>query len=565
MTTTHQRLYLHTLATVSALATLAAMPALAQDERRGSIDQLTDVITVSATKSVDPEDQQDVPLAVTAFNAASLDALNVQTLEDLSFSSPNVVLDDLGTSRGQANFSIRGLGINSSIGSVDPAVGVFVDGVYIGTNLGVVFDIFDLDSVEVLRGPQGVLFGRNTTGGAVLINTGNPTDEFEGKATYIVETPVDDDRGGVNQTIMATVSGPLVPGKLNGKISAYHNDDQGYFENLFDGRDIGAAETTIVRGALEWMATDDLNFLVKAEYFDSLNDGPVAQNRGAFRRDSFDVAIDEPGLVDIQVTNLSLRGDWDLNFGTLTNIFGYRTVDQETRGDIDALPIFIFHSDTLTEGEQISNELRYAGTWGAFDVKGGLFYFNQDIAVDEIRDFGSSPIPLIGGGRQDQTVLGVFGQIDWNVTDTLKLIGGLRYGYEEKDVSIAYVIARPDGACSVVNGTCPTDDINTNGFNDTDDWSNLGPKLGFQWTPKDDMQVYGSWTRAFRSGGYNFRITNVAGFLGQVEQLGQIATDEEQVDSFEIGTKFDVLDGRGQINSAFFVSEISDLQREVNL
>ncbi|NRA31019.1 MAG: Plug domain-containing protein, partial [Parvularculaceae bacterium] len=207
------------LATASFFA-LALTPAVAQDGG-GAIDALTDVITVTATKSVDPEDVQDVPLAVTAFNAASLDALNVRDLEDLSFSAPNVALDDIGTARGQANFSIRGLGINSSIGSIDPAVGVFVDGVYLGSTSGVVFDIFDLESVELLRGPQGILFGRNTTGGAVLVNTANPTDELQGKFTYIMETPVDDGRGGPNQYFMGTVSGPIIEDKLNGKIAAY--------------------------------------------------------------------------------------------------------------------------------------------------------------------------------------------------------------------------------------------------------------------------------------------------------------------------------------------------------
>ncbi|MEO1399324.1 MAG: TonB-dependent receptor plug domain-containing protein, partial [Pseudomonadota bacterium] len=307
---------------VSALAAATSATAFAQEEDRGSIGQLTDVITVTATKTADPEDVQDVPLAVTAFNAGSLDALNVRDLEDLSFAAPNVSLDDIGTARGQANFSIRGLGVNSSIGSIDPAVGVFVDGVYMGINSGVVFDVFDLDSIELLRGPQGILFGRNTTGGAVLVNTANPTDEFEAKVTYIVETPVDSDRGDINQFLMGTVSGPLVKGKLNGKISAYINNDQGYFENQFDGSSLGDADTTIIRGALEWFATDRLTFLLKGEIFDNEGDGPVAQNRGLFERDSFDVSIDEPGFIKLDVTNLSLRTDWELNFGTLTNIMG---------------------------------------------------------------------------------------------------------------------------------------------------------------------------------------------------------------------------------------------------
>ncbi|GGY43947.1 TonB-dependent receptor [Parvularcula lutaonensis] len=552
------------------IAGIASAPALAQDEEdRGSISDLTDVITVTATKSADPEDVQDVPVAVTAFNSGTLDALNVRDLEDLTFSAPNVSLDDIGTARGQANFSIRGLGVNSSIGSIDPAVGVFVDGVYMGINSGIVFDLFDLESIELVRGPQGILFGRNTTGGAVLVNTGNPTDEFEGRISYIYETPIDDDRGGANHYIMGTVSGPIVEGKLNGKFGAFYNDDKGYFQNQLDGGNLGAADTKILRGALEWMPTDNLSFLAKAELFDSLSDGPVAQNRGIFERDSFDVSIDEVGFADVEAQTLSLRTDWELDFGTLTNITGYRNFTQNTLGDIDSTPAFLFHSDTQTEQEQISNELRYAGTWGAFDVKAGLFYFHQDIGVNENRDLPFLPPPLgnttfTGGGVQDQDVYGVFTQVDWNATDALKLTGGLRFSYEEKDVAIAYVIPRIP-PCDVLAGTCPTNDILSTGFEDDDAWQNLSPKLGFQWMPSGDAQVYGSWTRAFRSGGYNFRITDPRAFINQVITQTEIATDEEQVDSFELGTKLQGLEGRGQLNAAVFFTQIADMQREVNL
>ncbi|MCQ8184896.1 TonB-dependent receptor [Parvularcula maris] len=553
---------------LSLLALAAPAAALAQEDEprpRGAVADLTDVITVTATKSADPEDVQDVPVAVTAFNDRTLDALNVRALDDLSFSMPNVSLDDIGTARGQANFSIRGLGVNSSIGSIDPAVGVFVDGVYLGINSGVVFDIFDLESVEVLRGPQGILFGRNTTGGAVLINTGNPTDEFRAKASYIAEIPGGDDRGGLNQYFMGTVSGPIVEGRLNGKFSAYYNDDNGYFENQFDGGNVGAARTEIIRGALEWMATDNLTFLGKAENFSTRSDGPVTQNRGVFERDTFDVSFDEVGFVDIDARTFSLRTDWELNFGTITNITGYRSFDQRTLGDIDGLPVFIFHSPTQTEQEQISNELRYAGTFGSLDVKAGFFYFHQDIAVNEDRFLpGVTPITFTGGGSQDQDVYGVFTQLDYALTDKLTLTGGLRFSYEEKDVGIAYVIPRVPG-CDILDGTCPTNDILSTGFEDDDAWQNLSPKVGFQFTPRDDAQVYGHWTRAFRSGGYNFRITDIPNFLDLVIEQGEIATDEEQVDSFELGAKVQTPDGRGQLNGALFYTSIQDLQREVNL
>jgi len=214
------------LALSASALVFATSAAIAQEqdaapERENAIARILGTVTVTATKKANVENVQDVPLAVTAFNSDTLDALQVRDLQSLSYSSPNVSLDDIGTSKGTANFSIRGLGINSSIPSIDPTVGVFVDGVYLGINNGVVLDLFDLDSVEILRGPQGLLFGRNTTGGAVLINTGNPTDDFHYKARATVETPVDDGRGGPSTTLQGTVSGPLVEDKLNGKFGIY--------------------------------------------------------------------------------------------------------------------------------------------------------------------------------------------------------------------------------------------------------------------------------------------------------------------------------------------------------
>ncbi|HEX6259265.1 MAG TPA: TonB-dependent receptor plug domain-containing protein, partial [Woeseiaceae bacterium] len=131
-------------------------------------------ITVTATKRAGGIDVQDAALAVSAYGENQLDAMHLRDLSSIGFVAPSVQLEDIGTTRGTANFSIRGIGINSSIPSIDPAVGVFVDGMYLGINGGVVLDVFDLEGVEVLRGPQGLLFGRNVTGGAVLLRTSRP-------------------------------------------------------------------------------------------------------------------------------------------------------------------------------------------------------------------------------------------------------------------------------------------------------------------------------------------------------------------------------------------------------
>jgi len=456
----------------------------------------------------------------------------------LSFSAPNVSLDEIGTSRGTANFSIRGLGVNSSIPSIDPTVGVFVDGVYLGLNTGVVFDLFDLDSVEVLRGPQGILFGRNTTGGAVLINTGNPTDEFEYKARVAVEGPVDSGRGGINKFVQGTISGPIVEGKLNGKLGAYFNDDNGYFTNLSTGNNFGGANTFIGRAALEFLPSDTVSFLLKGEYFDSDGDGPAAQNRGLFERDSFDFSIDNEGFYETEVFNVSLKTEIDVAFGDgqITNIFGYRDTTGATDSDIDSTPLFIFHSDTDLEQDQISNELRYNGTFDKFEVTTGLYYFQQDVAYNERRNLPTvTPATFFGGGFQDHTVFGAFAAFDYAATDALTLTAGLRYSDESKDGGVTFVI--PRAACSVLDRSCPTNG-GANGFTDDISFSNWSPKVGLTYDYNDTSLFYANYSKGFRSGGFNFRITNPAAFAAQVAQTGSPTFDEEEIDNLDFGLKY---------------------------
>ncbi len=537
-----------------------------EEQRASALDNVGNII-VTGTKTQDPENVQDVPLAITAFNADSLEALKVRDVQGLTFSAPNVSLDQIGTARGTANFSIRGLGINSSIPSIDPTVGVFVDGVYLGNNAGVVFDLFDLESVEILRGPQGVLFGRNVTGGAVLINTGNPTEDFEGKFRAAVDGPLFDDRGGANYTVSGVVSGPLVEDTLLFKLGAYYNNDEGYFTNLATNANHGEAETKIFRGALEGRF-GDLTLTGKLDYFESEGDGPAAQNRGTFSRDTFDFAIDNTGFYSNEIWTGSLTAELDIGPGTLTNIFGYRDYTGATGGDIDALPAFIFHSDTETEQDQISNEIRYAVSTDSFDLTVGGFYFDQSLAYTEIRQIPpSTPLTFFGGGIQDHEVIGLFASGQFYLTDSLSVIGGIRWSEETKDVAITYV--RPRTACSVVAGTCPTSGTNSliptenNGFTDSETWSNISPKFGLQYE-FDAGQVYAHWTRGFRSGGYNFRITNANAFEAVVATTGNFFFDEEQVDNYEIGGKFQTADGSFTFNFATYYTDISNMQREVN-
>lgn len=555
-----------------AQAAPAAETGNSAEERTSTIDAITEIL-VTGTKTKDAENVQDVPIAVTAFNAATLEAFKIRDISGLSFQTPNVSLDQVGTSRGTANFTVRGLGVNSSIPSIDPTVGVFVDGVYLGINGGVVFDLFDLASVEVLRGPQGVLFGRNVTGGAVVINTGNPTEDFRGKFRAAVDGPVDGGRGGANYTVSGVISGPIVEDTLLFKVGAYYNKDEGYFRNLFNGNNQGAAETKILRGALE-ARLGGLTLLGKLDYFKSDGDGPAAQNRGFFDRESFDLSIDEPGFYANEIWTGSLTATLDIGAGTLTNVFGYRDYQARTRGDIDATPRFLFHSNTLTDQDQISNELRYAISTGGLDLTFGGFYFKQNLAYDESRELRRDlpvnlrPPVFYGGGRQEHEVIGVFANAQYKLVGDLSVIAGLRWNQETKDAAVTFITARPE--CSVIAGTCPfgtspyRPGIETAGFRDKVRFQNLSPKLGLQYEFADS-QIYGHWSRGYRSGGYNFRISNVAIFNRAFLATNSLGFDEEKVDNYEIGGKFQTADKSFTLNVAAYITKVGNMQREVNL
>ena len=370
--------------------------------------------------------------SATDIDVDDLDARNVTDLSSLSYVAPNVQLDPIGTFKGVANFSIRGLGINSSIPSIEPAVGLFVDGVYMGVNAGTVFDLVDVRSVELLRGPQGVAFGHNTTGGAVLISTADPSREWLGHASLAYEGPVDGGRGGPMATGRAVVSGPLSD-TLAVRLAVLHSTDAGYFRNQLTGADFGKSETTVLRGGLTFDASDRLTLTAKAELIDSHGDGAATHNNGLFPRDEFDLSINQPGFYRSENRFAVLRAEYELDTGVITNVAGWRKYNQRTRNDIDSSPVKIFESDTGTQQKQWSNELYYAADLGWVSFTLGGYLFHQDLGYDEARDLtGIGGTLQYGGGTQDHDVYGLYGQLDYDITPALTLSVGARWSREEK-------------------------------------------------------------------------------------------------------------------------------------
>ncbi|MEM6731460.1 MAG: TonB-dependent receptor, partial [Myxococcota bacterium] len=566
----------------------------AEEEKKD--DGKVEVMTILGTKKAGGESLLEAPVAVSAFSTEQLEAVQFRDTESLTFSIPNVSLDSVGAAKGIANFSIRGLGANSSIPSIDPTVGLFVNGIYQGSNVGAVLDTFDLESVEVLRGPQGVLFGRNVTGGAVLLQTRRPGDEFSFQFKSNVET-------GLEYRLYGGVDITIVPDAVLLRISGQWRDDAGFFTNQFptsvdpaqfatlqsandlqfesEEREFGGEETFLVRPTLTLLPTDDLTIHVTYERIQTRAAGPASQSTlggpSSGRFEDFDFAIDEPGFTDYDVDNVFAEATYEVGGnGVITELFGYRNIRSSARSDIDSTPLQIFHAGVAADIEIITNELRYSDSIldEKLDFTVGLYYFNQIIDYREHRDLAGAAVALgdpstfglLGqdpdlalisntmGGDQDQTSLGAFGQVGYELTDKFELVGGLRYTWERKEARIATfngIPGAPDTCGEELGGSCQFD------FFDDETWQDLSPKLGFNYIPRPGSVVYGSYTRGFRSGGYNLRNTSPTAAPGPF--------DPENQDAFELGAKGSLLDGKLILGGAGFFTVMSDVQREVNV
>ncbi len=551
--------------------------------QQGSAGAMLEEIVTTARKKSDAEKAQEVPVALTAFGAAQLDALFVKKLDDLSYKMPNVQLEAVGTFPGVQNFSIRGQGINSSIPSVDPTVGVFVDGVFVGTTYGVVLDTFDLESIEVLRGPQGLLFGRNVTGGAVLLRNARPDGEF-GAKVRVGQTDED------QTNIAAAIEGSLIEDRLAGKIAVLYDKDNGYFDNINQTippnpaaavfpaphplqpfyaepalrSQVGEMETTLIRPTLVWTPSDSVDITLILESGKVEGDGAVWANvtdQRAGTLANFSTTSDEIGFTEIDWYQSTLEVNIDAFGGTITNILGYREVEADSAADIDGTLLPIFSAPGFTTQDQISNELRWSGRFTEnWDTTIGFYYFDQDVEYREGRyiwlppPLGPAPAGInltvaLGGDMQAEN-FGIFWNNDFYVGDSWVFSAGIRYTDESKKAQI--ITAPPGSPCrDVVTFNCTFDNLQG-------DWDNITPKLGAQWNFSESGQMYGFWSKGYRSGGFNFR--NAKPFF-----IPPGPTREEENNTYEIGLKTDFADGRVRLNVAAFYNEITDMQRELNI
>ena len=554
---------------------LGAAPARAQPADTPAAEtepERLEAVEVAAERQLELP-PQEMPAAITALEAEQIDVLKVRNLTNLSIGLPNVQLDDRGVARGVAHFSIRGMGANSSLPAldpgIDPSVGVFIDDVYVGTTITALHDVYDLESIEVLRGPQSTAFGRNVVGGAVVLQTKKPTDRYEARVRSAVEG------GGKapNVYVSGMLNAPLTE-TLGARLSVYSNQDQGWFKNKHDGRAFGTHDYVSLRPVVSWQPTETLDLTLRYEWQEGDGDGPAVQNRGAYDRDSHDFAIDEAGYTRVESHFFTLRADWDvaLGHGTVTNVFGWRDSRLDTLGDLDGTPRPLFNTGSIQAAEQVSNELRYTGVF--FDrlfLTTGFYYFTNEVLHHDRyaygpRDQGGGEGN--GGGELDLDSYALFMTGDYDLTDRLTLTAGLRWTRDEKDADITSHLL-PATRCHVVDGpACPSH------YTYDASWSSWSPTIGLTYRFDEETVIYGHWRRSSRPGGYNLRDLSLhliselsPGQLAWLAQRGLVATDEfedlsfdeERVDTFELGVK-KTFGPQTYVNAAFFYNFIDDAQ-----
>ena len=426
------------------------------------LEQLEEIV-VMARKRAGAEEIQSVPIAITAFSHDQLKALGFNSLLDISYSIPNVSLDEIGTSRGVASFSIRGLSATSSIVSFDPAVATFVDGIYLPQNVGTVLDMFDVDTIEVLRGPQGTLFGRNVTGGAVLIRNKRPGQENSSEATLRYESGAEE----ATYTVGGAIQGGLTS-TLSARLSAYYSEDKGYFENYALRADptlnvddvVGANDTWFVRPSILWEPTETFEVWLKYEHMKQEGQQPPAQNQANFFGNDDDrVSLDYIGEGSYDIDSVTVELNWDVGSGTLTDLAGWRSMDAEAGTDVDGTRFSRFHTGGFLESRAYSNELRYSGS--AFDKRlaftiGSFLYKAtiDNVTQQNIFDFA---IFNEGGGNQDTESYAFFTESEYRLTDNWSMLFGLRYSNEKKEVDFIEIAgANCEGPASFSTRSSPT-------------------------------------------------------------------------------------------------------------
>ena len=550
----------------------------------GAGAQAVQEIVVTAQKR--SENLQDVPIAVTALNAEALQNKRVDNLLGLSGLAPSL---QIKTDDNAANprIFIRGVGVNDFNPSTASAVGIYVDGVYIASPLAQLASFYDLQQVEVLRGPQGTLYGRNTTGGAINVTTRKPSDTYEGNLSF--------EYGRFNEVnIQGGVGGPLVPDKVLFRLSGVYARDDGYTLDRTSGQTGNNQDRYGIRGTLRLKPTSNFTDDLTVSTNQSRGGSILAYNRSLVAQTPeaslpFDPSVGyspcKPEFYTSgQCTNILgyantsknlYQGDYQFDGKDIVKLFGvsntinydfgpaslvsvtsYQRAARNDQEETDANPIPIITASYIAVQKTLSQELRLQSN-GKTRLRyvGGLYYAHDDLNNNSQYDILRAlrdPTPANPSGADVANSIGlfgwpltqatdsyaVFGQVDYDLTDRLTVTAGLRYSADRK--RFHYVSEAENGAIPIFT------------FDGAKTFGSVSGRIGLQYKLTDVANVYFTYNRGTKSGGF---------FSGQTVDPADLGPyKDEKVDAFEVGAKTEFFDRRLRANFSAFYYDYKELQ-----
>lgn len=559
-----------------------AVPAQAQDDPAAETVGIGDIVVTAQKRE---QNLQDVPIAVSAVGSETLGAMQVTTLQALQGSIPNTQIENFSNTPNTAVFSIRGIGVIEPDPYAGNTVSIVVDGVPQFFSMGALLDMYDVERVEVLRGPQGTLFGANTTGGVVNVMTARPTGRFGGYLKGNV--------GNWNRfDITGSIEAPIIADTLSFKLSGIHTERSGWTTNVWNGKSMGDKNIDAVRGMLYFTPSPDIDITLQGEYVAARNGAPIVVNggqpgeanyvpAGTFWNGAVLPQYQSPCIVVGQPckapdeyysgnNEVPDQSDMDTYFtvltanfgdtaiGDITTITGYKKFKLFEYTDQDGTAKTNNATRRRTEGWQFSQELRTAvDITDSINAIVGGFYLKTHFDHYQMYhlDFALPGLAQFNLQDQDTESLSAFVQTYTRITDRLTLQAGIRYTHDKVDArsTLDYAMNLPpltdpnwDGG---LNDPSVAHQIDTGG---KESWDNVGWKLGLDYEIGRNQLVYASWARGFKSGGFTGRI-------GVLED-GNAPYGPEKVDTFEVGVKADLLDRRLRTNFAMFYTSYRDMQ-----
>lgn len=522
-----------------------------------------DEIVVTARRR--EESLQQVPLSVVAVSAEELEARSISNLEDLGQSTPNFTFSETYNGGAAAGLPfIRGVGQIDSHPAYDSPVGIYIDGVYYGRMYGNNLDMMELTRVEVLRGPQGTLFGKNTSGGAINIITETPDvsdDEISGRVQV----------GGGSRNLLDIITGanvPLVQYTLALRLAGSWSQQDGYGERA-DGEEMANTDRWSGRAQLLFEPAQNFSALLSADWmeFDEANAayqladtnpavGPVAAYNGARDPDYDDRWISPdpytfnatgPNFSRGEIRGVALTLTRDFSFGTLKSITAYRDMSVGIGVDPDGSPVTIIDSYEFADQDQVSQEFQLSG--GAFGERlqwvAGLYYFQEDIT--DAQNFVLVPALFAGTRNFSRTLwaenesLAVYGQGTFNLSDALRLTAGLRYTEDEKTIQ-----SDQHNYLGALQFITPV------GLHSSSAWS---PRIGLDYQLSPDVMIYVSAAQGAKNGGFNGRVGRLSDFT---------EFQDETVWTYEAGLRSEFWNGRARFNVTAFFSDYEDMQMTIS-